>query len=111
MRRVNPETLEIEEIENDGKIYVYVLSEEGSWDYEDTSTIEIFKNFNSGLKAFFKKVKDVEQDMKEWCDEDDLQSEKPDVQRDTQYAYYEIYEDGDFDRLHSVVKLEKKEVM
>lgn len=107
MRRVNPHTLEIEEVNT--KSYVYVLSETGCWDYEQTSSTEIFKDFNQALDYFYQKMTDAKTDMKEWLDQEDIEDEKI-IDRENDFASYEIYERGDFSRLHDCIVLERKEV-
>lgn len=108
MRRVNPDTLEVEEV--DTTPYVYVLSDSGSWDYEQTSTIEVFKNFDKALAKFKAKVKDAKHDLREWCDEEDLE-EDYEVNRTEERACYSGYESDDYDKMHCEIYIEKKEVI
>ena len=107
MRRVNPHTLKIEEVNT--KSYVYVLSETGCWDYEQTSSIEVFKDFDRALDRLEQKITDTKKDMKEWLSQDDIEDEKI-IDRENDFASYEIYERGDFSRLHDCIVLERKEV-
>lgn len=110
MRRVNPHTLEIEEVNHqDKKEYVYVISETGSWDYEQTSSTEVFKDFDRALDRLEQKITEAKKDMKEWIDQEDIEDEKL-VDRENYFASYEIYERGDFSRLHDCIVVEKKEV-
>ena len=51
------------------KKYVYVLSEEGSWDYEFTNHTEVYANFEDALKSFKNLVRSAKLDMEEWTDE------------------------------------------
>lgn len=87
------------------KNYVYVLSEDGSWDYEFTNDIEVYSNFKDALKAFEDKVKLAKSDMKEWNDEAVCEQ---DINEES--AYFCVYEDGDYTRLHDTIMIEKKEV-
>lgn len=107
MRRVNPHTLEIEEV--DTKSYVYVISETGSWNYEQTDSTEVFKDFDRALDRLEQKITEAKKDMKEWLDQEDIEDEKL-VDRENDFASYEIYERGDFSRLHDCIVLERKEV-
>lgn len=110
MRRVNPHTLEIEEVNHqDKKEYVYVISETGSWDYEQTSSTEVCKDFDRALDRLEQKIIEAKKDMKEWIDQEDTEDEKL-VDRENHFASYEIYERGDFSRLHDCIVVEKKEV-
>lgn len=87
--------------------HVYVLLEEGSWDYEFTNNMAVYANFKDALKEFNKLVKQAKSDMKEWTD--DISSEQ-DVTPGIA-AYFSIYEDGDYTRLHNTITISKKEVL
>lgn len=86
---------------------VYVLVEEGSWDYEPTMSVEVYSTFKDALKEFNKQVELAKDDMNEWID--DAVSEQ-DVDEASESASFEIYEDGDFTRLHDTITVMKKEV-
>lgn len=109
MRRVNPHTLEIEEVTTKSKSYVYVLSETGCWDYEQTDSTEVFKDFNRALDRFEQKITEAKKEMKEWLNQEDIEDEKI-IDKENYFASYEIYERGDFSRLHDCIVVEKKEV-
>lgn len=110
MRRVNPHTLEIEEVNHqDKKEYVYIISETGSWDYEQTDSTEVFKDFDRALDRFEQKITDAKKDMKEWIDQEDIEDDKL-VDRENYFASYEIYEIGDFSKLHDCIVLNREEV-
>lgn len=102
MRRVNPDTLEVEE-------YVYVLHESGSWDYEQTVDIQIFSEFNKALNVFTQKVADTKTNLREWCDEDDL-IEDEDMNKDEGRASYSGYQEDEYEKLHYEIYIEKMEV-
>ena len=87
--------------------YVYVLIEEGSWDYEPSSDVEIFDTFAKALAEFKDKVEQVKEDMAEWIDNAVC---KQTIDEAKEYANFKTYEDGDFTRLHDTVTIEKKEV-
>lgn len=111
MRRVNPDTLEIENIEN--KHYVFVLVDTGSWDYEYTNDVKVFNTFDDALTAFTEQIETAKKDMSEWCDESDLECDEVKVNRanDNQTASFSIYERGAYSRLHNDINIYKKEVM
>lgn len=109
MRRVNPDTLEVEEVAKDTTPYVYVLHESGSWDYEQTDGILIFSKFNKALKVFTQKVADAKVDLREWCDEEDL-IEDEDMNRSEGRASYSGYQEDDWEKLHYEIYIEKMEV-
>ena len=107
VRGVNPETLEVEaEVV---KPYVYVLQESGSWDYEQTLSTEVFKDFATALDQFKQKVVDTVVDFREWCDEDETE-QATDVQEDNTSAHFEIYQKGNYEALHCEIDIIKKEV-
>lgn len=88
--------------------YVYVLLEEGSWDYEFTNHTEVYAKYEDALKSFKNLVKSAKLDMKEWT-EDAVEIQH--IDKDTEQASFEIYEDGDFTRLHDTITILRKEVM
>ena len=90
--------------------FVYVVAEEGSWDYEFTNHTEVYASFGDAVNSFKNLTRVARQDMLEWTDEDSItQSEQIDEEKQT--ASFEIYEDGDFTRLHDTITITKKEVI
>lgn len=90
--------------------FVYVVAEEGSWDYEFTNHTEVYASFGDALNSFKNLSRVARQDMLEWIDEESIaQSEQIDEEK--QAASFEIYEDGDFTRLHDTITITKKEVI
>lgn len=90
--------------------FVYVVAEEGSWDYEFTNHTEVYASFGDALNSFKNLSRAAKQDMLEWIDEESIaQSEQIDEEK--QAASFEIYEDGDFTRLHDTITITKKEVI
>ena len=85
---------------------VYVLLEEGSWDYEFTNNIEVYTKFEDALNKFNELVKTAEADMKEWTEE--VVSEQ-EIEQGVA-AYFSTYEDGDYTRLHDTITISEKEV-
>ena len=86
---------------------VYVVVEEGSWDYESTNDVAVFDSFEKALENFNYRVSIAQFDMSSWTD--DIASEQT-INEATQSASFEIYEDGDFTRLHDTIQILKKEV-
>lgn len=90
--------------------FVYVVAEEGSWDYEFTNHTEVYASFGDAVNSFKNLARVARQDMLEWTNEDSIaQSEQIDEEKQT--ASFEIYEDGDFTRLHDTITITKKEVI
>lgn len=107
MKVVDPITLEMKDL--DEKEYVYILTDETCYDYEQNVSVEVFKGFDRALDKFKQKVTEAKKDMKEWVDEDDIEEEQS-IDSSKEHALYEIYEDGDFSRVHNVIKITKGEV-
>ncbi|MBQ2350224.1 MAG: hypothetical protein II393_03025 [Cytophagales bacterium] len=90
--------------------FVFVVAEEGSWDYEFTNHTEVYASFGDAVNSFKNLARVARQDMLEWTDEDSItQNEQIDEEKQT--ASFEIYEDGDFTRLHDTITITKKEVI
>lgn len=90
--------------------FVYVVAEEGSWDYEFTNHTEVYASFGDAVNSFRNLARVARQDMLEWTSEDSItQNEQIDEEKQT--ASFEIYEDGDFTRLHDTITITKKEVI
>lgn len=91
--------------------FVYVIQEEGSWDYEFTSHAEVFATWGDALHQFKALVKTARLDMNEWLSDPEDIAESEQINEDAEAASFEIYEDGDFTRLHDTITLTKKEVI
>ena len=90
--------------------FVFVVAEEGSWDYEFTNHTEVYASFGDAVNSFKNLARVARQDMLEWISEDSItQNEQIDEEKQT--ASFEIYEDGDFTRLHDTITITKKEVI
>ena len=90
--------------------FVYVIQEEGSWDYEFTGHTEVYASFGDALNSFKNLARGAKQDMLEWTSEDAIvQSEQIDEEAGT--ANFQIYEDGDFTKLHDTITITRKEVI
>lgn len=90
--------------------FVYVVAEEGSWDYEFTSHTEVYASFADALNSFKGLARTAKLDMEEWIKEDETQV-KEQIDEEAQTASFEIYQDGDFTRLHDTITITKKEVI
>ena len=90
---------------------VYVVTEEGSWDYEDTLLTEIYASYEEALKRYNSLKKTAQADMKEWDDESGMTVENEQIDQDAESAEFQTYEDGDFTRFHDTITITKKEVL
>ena len=91
--------------------FVYVIQEEGCWDYEFTPhTTEIYASFGDALNRYKNLVRVARSDMHEWINDDQI-SESEQIDEEAGTASFEIYEDGDFTRLHDTITITKKEVI
>ena len=90
--------------------FVYVVAEEGSWDYEFTGHTEVYASFGDALNSFKNLARGAKQDMLEWTSEDAIvQSEQ--IDEEAGIANFQIYEDGDFTKLHDTITITRKEVI
>lgn len=85
--------------------YVYVLNENGSWDYEETGKVEVYTSFEKALERFKYLVKIAKQDMNEWGY--NIEKEQT-IDEEKEYANFEIYEEGEAIRLHDYITVEKR---
>lgn len=90
--------------------FVYVIQEEGSWDYETTNHTEVYASFGDALNSYKNLVRVARSDMHEWISDDQI-SESEQIDEEAGTASFEIYEDGDFTRLHDTITITKKEVI
>ena len=90
--------------------FVYVIQEEGSWDYESTNHTEVYASFGDALNSYKNLVRVARSDMHEWISDDQI-SESEQIDEEAGTASFEIYEDGDFTRLHDTITITKKEVI
>ena len=89
---------------------VYVITEEGSWDYENTLLTEIYASYEEALKRYNNLKKTAQLDIRGWMDESDVVEDEQ-IDRDTESAEFQTYEDGDFTRFHDTITITKKEVL
>lgn len=90
--------------------FVYVIQEEGSWDYESTQHTEVYASFGDALNSFKNLTRVARSDIREWISDDQI-SESEQIDEEAGTASFEIYEDGDFTRLHDTITITKKEVI
>ena len=90
--------------------FVYVIQEEGSWDYESTHHTEVYASFGDALNSFKNLARVARSDIREWISDDQI-SESEQIIEEAGTASFEIHEDGDFTRLHDTITITKKEVI
>ena len=90
--------------------FVYVIQEEGSWNYEFTHHTEVYASFGDALNSYKNLVRVAKSDIREWISGDQI-SESEQINEEAGAAVFETYEDGDFTRLHDTVTIIKKEVI
>ena len=90
---------------------VYVVTEEGSWDYEDTLLTEVYASYEEALKRYNSLKKTAQDDMKEWDDESGMTVENEQIDQDAESAEFQIYQDGDYTRFHDTITITRKEVL
>ena len=90
---------------------VYVVTEEGSWDYEDTLLTEVYASYAEALKRYNSLKKTAQDDMREWDDDSDMTVEDEQIDQDAESAEFQIYQDGDYSRFHDTITITRKEVL
>ena len=90
--------------------FVYVIQEEGSWNYEFTHHTEVYASFGDALNSYKNLVRVAKSDIREWISGDQI-SESEQINEEAGAAVFETYEDGDFTRLHDTITIIKKEVI
>ena len=90
--------------------FVYVIQEEGCWDYASTHHTEVYASFGDALNSYKNLVRVARSDIREWIS-DDQTSESEQIDEEAGTANFETYEDGDFTRLHDTISITKKEVI
>ena len=90
--------------------FVYVIQEEGSWDYASTHHTEVYASFGDALNSYKNLVRVARSDIREWISEDQI-SESEQIDEEAGTANFKTYEDGDFTRLHDTITITKKEVI
>ena len=89
---------------------VYIITEEGSWDYENILHTEVYSSFEEALKSYNNLKSTAQADMREWLSEPDI-AEDEQIDRDTEQAEFQIYQEGDYTRYHDTITIARKEVL
>lgn len=82
---------------------VYVIGEEGSWDYESTHHVEAYASFEDAMNSYRNLVKNARLDMKEQVKNDIAECEQIDEEAET--ASFEIYKDGYYTQFHDTIEI------
>lgn len=82
---------------------VYVIGEEGSWDYELTHHVEAYASFEDAVNSYRNLVKNARLDMKEQVKNDITECEQIDEEAET--ASFEIYKDGYYTQFHDTIEI------
>ena len=82
---------------------VYVIGEEGSWDYELTHHVEAYASFEDAVNSYKNLVKNARFDMKEQIKNDIAECEQIDEEAET--ASFEIYKDGYYTQFHDTIEI------
>jgi hypothetical protein len=91
------------------KIKVWVLVQEGIWDYEEENTlIEVYNDYGKGLKEFNRLKESAKEDIKNFVSEEDISIDE-DSNREN--ATFSIYENGDYTRTHCNIYYVVKEAI
>lgn len=90
---------------------VYVVTEEGSWDYEDTLLTEVYASYEEALKRYNNLKETAQADMREWDDDSGMTVEDEQIDQDAESAEFQIYQDGDYSRFHDTITITRKEVL
>lgn len=90
---------------------VYVITEEGSWDYENTLLTEIYASYEEAFKRYNNLKRTAQADMKEWDDDSGMTVENEQIDQDAESAKFQIYQDGDYTRFHDTIIITRKEVL
>ena len=90
--------------------FVYVIQEEGGWNYEFTHHTEVYASFGDALNSYKNLVRVAKSDIREWISDDQI-SESEQIHEEAGAAVFETYEDGDFTRLRDTITITKKEVI
>lgn len=89
---------------------VYIITEEGSWDYENTLHTEVYSSFEEALKSYNNLKSAAQLDIREWLSEPDIVEDEQ-IDRDTEQAEFQIYQEGDYTRYHDTITITRKEVL
>lgn len=91
--------------------FVYVLVENGIWDYEqefNSNNTMVYDNFEKAFEEYTTRKNQALEDMKNFVSEDEIAVEE-NVEKE--YAEISIYENGDYTKTHCDIYVIKKEVL
>lgn len=89
---------------------VYVITEEGNWNYESILHTEVYSSFKEAFKSYNNLKCAAKLDMEERFSKSDL-TEYEQIERDTEQAEFQIYLEGDYIRYHDTITITKEEVL
>ena len=91
--------------------FVYVIQEEGSWDYEFTHHTEVYASFGDALNSYKNLVRVARLDIKEYISDDQI-FESEQINEEAGTASFKIYgKREDYTKLHDTILITKKEVI
>ena len=91
--------------------FVYVIQEEGSWDYEFTHHTEVYASFGDALNSFKNLARVARLDIKEYISDDQI-FESEQINEEAETASFKIYgKREDYTKLHDTILITKKEVI
>lgn len=84
---------------------VYVIGEEGSWDYELTHHVEAYASFEDAVNSYRNLVKNARLDMKEQIKNSDDIIESEQIDEEAETASFEIYKNGYYTQFHDTIEI------
>lgn len=72
--------------------FVYVIQEEGSWDYEFTHHTEVYASFGDALNSYKNLVRVAKSDIRKWISEIQIE-ESEQIDEEAGTAMFETYEE------------------
>lgn len=91
--------------------FVYVVAEEGSWDYEFTNHTEVYASFGDALNSFKNLARSAGLDMREWVRDPSKLEESEQIDEETQTASYKVCNIDNEIYFHDTITITKKEVV
>lgn len=90
--------------------FVYVVQEEGSWNYESTNHTEVYASFGDALNSYKNLVRVARSNIREWISDDQI-SESEQIDEETQTASYKVCNKDNEIYFHDTITITKKEVI
>lgn len=91
------------------KKFVFVLIENGMWDYEQTNNCTVFDSFEKAREQYIEQIKLAKEDMLNFADEKDIDFEEN--KDDAENLEFSIYEVGDYTKNHCDISVKKLEIL